>query len=157
MKVLWVLKSSKKRENLFAVFMTIINLIVLKIYENEILEDSLVNNFPHYFRYKAQRTVGVLGIAYRMLYPRMILNNMLKIINPCKEHIGCIWMRSSECRQYQHRAPPQVASNYNFRSVGYSRATLNCHTGAFFRSKSYLEISFKIISSGNQHVEEEER
>ena len=53
MKVLWVLKSSKKRENLFAVFMTIINLIVLKIYENEILEDSLVNNFPHYFRYTA--------------------------------------------------------------------------------------------------------
>ena len=53
MKVLWALKSCIKRENLFAVSLTFINLIVLKIYENEILEDSLVNNFPHYFRYTA--------------------------------------------------------------------------------------------------------
>ena len=33
-------------KKLLAVLLTFINLIVLKIYENEILEDSLVKNIP---------------------------------------------------------------------------------------------------------------
>ena len=40
--------SFAKRGKLLALLFTFINLIVLKIYENEILEDSLINNDSNY-------------------------------------------------------------------------------------------------------------
>ena len=50
MKILWPTgtMSFVKRGKLLALLLTFINLIALKIYENEILEDSLINNFSNY-------------------------------------------------------------------------------------------------------------
>ena len=49
MKILWPTgtMSFVKRGKLLALLLTFINLIALKIYENEILEDSLINNFSN--------------------------------------------------------------------------------------------------------------
>ena len=96
-------------KKLLAVLLTFINLIALKIYENEILEDSLVNNIP---------ILIVEGYQFRWLNIKTthaVFENLSKVtlkwMNPCKEHIGCTQMRLLEPRQYYHRAPLTVRFN----------------------------------------------